>query len=73
MQRRLILNMNEVETRLKLSKRHEIVLFTPHVIFLRIGVAEITLSKDGRMLIKRVQSEAEATRLAQDILQVILE
>jgi hypothetical protein len=73
LQRKLILDMNEVERRLKLSKRHEITLFTPHVIFLRTGSAEITLSRDGRMLIKRVQNEAEAARLAREVLQVILE
>lgn len=73
LKRKLTLDMNRVEERLKLSNRHQITLFTPHIIFLRTGSAEITLSKNGQMLIKRVQNEAEAAQLAREILQVILE
>lgn len=65
--------MGEVEKRLRSSKQHQILLCTPHMIFLRTGTAETTLSRDGRLLIKKVQNEAEATRLAQEILQIILE
>jgi ArsR family metal-binding transcriptional regulator len=71
--RKVSLNMGEVEKRLRSSKLHRIVLCTPHMIFLRSGTAETTLSKDGRLLIKKVQNEAEAKHLAQEILQVILE
>ena len=65
--------MNEVEKRFSSSKLHKIVLSTPHMIFLRTGTAETTLSKDGRLLIKKVKNEAEATRLAQKILKAALE
>lgn len=71
--RKVSLNMGEVEKRLRSSKLHRIVLCTPHMIFLRTRTAETTLSRDGRLLIKKVQNEAEATRLAQEILQIILE
>ncbi len=67
------LNMGEVEERLRSSKLHKIILSTPHIIILRTGTVETTLSRDGRLLIKKVQNEAKAARLAQGILQVILE
>jgi hypothetical protein len=50
----------------------EIVVYTPHVIILRRGKAEATLSKDGRMLIKRVSNESEATQVASVILRTAL-
>jgi len=47
----------------------EIVVHTPHMIILRSGRVEITLSRDGRMLIKRVSNESEATQVARKILR----
>jgi len=70
--RRLSLNMNEVKQTLEESKRHEIIVYTPHIVILRSGKAETTLSRDGRMLIKKVTNEAEATQIAQQLLQIIL-
>ena len=64
--------MNEVEKRLRSSTVHKIILSTPHMIFLRTGITETTLSRDGRLLIRKVHNEAEARRLAQEILQIIL-
>jgi hypothetical protein len=71
--KKVLLNMNEAEKRLRSSKQHQIVLCTPHLMILRTGTTETTLSRDGRLLIKKVQSEEEATRLAQEILQLIRE
>ena len=64
--------MNEVKQTLEESKRHEIIVYTPHIVILRSGKAETTLSRDGRMLIKKVTNEAEATQIAQQLLQIIL-
>jgi len=66
--KKLSLNMGEVKRTLEESKEYKIVVYTPHIIILKSGCAEITLSRDGRMLIKRVSNEAKATKLAQRIL-----
>lgn len=70
--KRLTLNLSKVKLTLERIWPHEIVVDTPHIIIVRSGKAETTLSRDGRMLIKRVLSEAEATRVAQEILDVVL-
>jgi len=70
--RRLTLNMDEVKRTLEESGEHKISVYTPHIVILRSGSAETTLSRDGRMLIKRVSNEAEATQVARQILRMIL-
>lgn len=69
--KRLSLDMNETKRALEESKEHRILVCTPHIIILRSGKAETTLSRDGRMLIKRVSSESEAARVARQILQTV--
>jgi hypothetical protein len=69
---RLSLNMDQTKRAFEKSKKHEIVIYTPHMLILRIGKVETTLSRDGRMLIKKVSSETEATQVASDILRTIL-
>jgi len=68
----LSLNMDKTKRTLEKSERYEIVVYTPHMLILRIGKVETTLSKDGRMLIKKVSSETEATQVASQILRTIL-
>ena len=68
----LSLNMDEVKRRLQESAEHKIIVHTPHIVILKSGNAETTLSRDGRMLIKRVSNEAEATEVAHQILRIIL-
>jgi hypothetical protein len=70
--RKLFLSMDRTKRTLEKSKKHEIVVYTPHMLILRIGKVETTLSRDGRMLIKKVSSETEAAQVASDILRTIL-
>ena len=42
------------------------------MIIMKSGKAEITLSRDGRMLIKRVSNEAAATKVANEVLSATL-
>ncbi len=70
--RKLSLNMDQVKRTLEESREHKIVVHTPHIVILKSGCAETTLSRDGRMLIKRVSNEAEATKVARQILRTIL-
>lgn len=70
--RRLTLNMSEAKRAIEQSKEHKILVYTPHMLILRSQKAETTLSKDGRMLIKRVSSESEAADVARQILQIVV-
>jgi len=71
-QRKLFFNMDKVRQLFEVCHDHEIVVYTPQVIILRSGRAETTFSKDGRMLIKRVSNESEATQVARKILRTAL-
>jgi len=72
-QRKVFFNMDKVRQLFEKSHDSEIVVYTPHMIILRSGRAEATLSRDGRMLIKRVSNESEATQIAHKILQTALQ
>lgn len=71
-QRKVFFNMDKVKQLFETRHDSEIVVFTPHMIILRSNGAEITLSKDGRMLIKKVANETEATQVANKILRTAL-
>jgi len=71
-QRKVFFNMDKVRQLFEACHDFEIVVYTPHMIILRSGRAETTLSKDGRMLIKRVANESEATQIARKILRIAL-
>jgi len=71
-QRKILLNMDKVRQLFEAGHDPEIMVYTPHIIVLRSGKAETTLSKDGRMLIKKVANESEATQVALKILRTAL-
>lgn len=71
-QRKIFFNMDHLE-RLLRSGKNEIIVSTPHILIFRTGDAEVTLSKNGRMLVKRVKSERDAAAVAQRILRVVSE
>jgi len=73
MQQRISFNMDEVKRLFEAISGYEIVVHTPYILVLKSQRGtEITLSKNGRMLIKRVPDQKEARTVAQDILQVAL-
>jgi len=73
MQQRIHFNMDEVKRLFEAISGYEIVVHTPYIIVLKSQKGtEVTLSSNGRMLIKRVSDEKEARTIAQDILQVAL-
>lgn len=63
--------MDLAEQAFKMSGDHEIVVVTPHIIIVRSGRAEITLSRNGRMLVKKVRDQDEAIRVARQMLRTI--
>jgi len=71
-QRKVSLNMEKVRQLFEACRDPKILVYTPHMIILRSGRAETTLSKDGRMLIKKVANESEATQVARRILRTAL-
>jgi len=71
-QRKVLFNMDMVRRLFEACHDSKIVVYTPHMIVLRNGRAEATLSKNGRMLIKRVANESEATQVAHKIWQTAL-
>jgi len=73
MQQRISFNMDGVKRLFEAISGYEIVVHTPYILVLKNKKGtEITLSKNGRMLIKRVPDQKEAIAVAQDILQVAL-
>jgi hypothetical protein len=55
-------------------ENYEIVMWTAHFVIVRsIEGQEITLRRDGRMLIRNVKSEASARQSAAEIMDLILE
>ena len=71
-QRKVQFNMDKLRQLFEACNDPEILVYTPHMIILRSGKAETTLSKDGRMLIKRVSNELEAAQVALKILRTAL-
>lgn len=69
-QRKIFFNLAKVEQLLKSMKENEILVDTPHILIFRSKGAEVTLSRNGRMLIKKVQDEKEATAVASEILRI---
>jgi len=70
--RKVVFNMEDAKRRLEKASDYEITVYTPHLLVLRCSQAEATLSKDGRMLIKRVKDENEARLVACKVWKTIL-
>jgi hypothetical protein len=52
---------------------HEIMMWTPHFVVLRNGAGqEITLRRDGRMIVRKAPSEQAARAAATDIMRILL-
>jgi hypothetical protein len=61
-------------TRLKdrVISGHELMLWTPHFVVLRNAAGhEITLRRDGRMIIRKARSEQIAERAADEVMSVV--
>jgi hypothetical protein len=63
-------NLNELKDRVILG--HELMLWTPHFLVLRNRAGqEITLRKDGRMIIRKAGSELLAKRAAEEVMNAV--
>jgi hypothetical protein len=63
--------MMNLEKMLKSIRENEIIVSTPHILIFRTERAEVTLSRNGRMLIKKVKDEKDAVAVAKRILRVV--
>jgi hypothetical protein len=73
MRQRSSFNMDEVKRLFEAKSSYEITVHTPYILVLKNSKGvEVTLSNNGRMLIKRVSDEKEAKAIAQDVLRVAL-
>jgi len=72
MREKVFFDMDRLRQLFEACHDPEIVVYTPHMIILRSRRAETTFSKDGRMLIRRVSNESEATQIARKILRTAL-
>jgi len=69
--RKVVFNLNDAKQRLEKASECKIRVYTPHLMILRWGTAEVTLSRDGKMLIKWVRDENEARLVACRVWQTI--
>lgn len=69
-QRKFSFNMANLERILRSLNESEIIVNTPHILIFRNKKAEVTLSRDGRMLIKNVKDERDANAVAREVLLV---
>ena len=70
--RRVFFNMNTVRQLLEASQNFEILVYTPYIIIIKSREGrEITFSEDGRMLLKKILNEDEATALAYGVLKIV--
>jgi hypothetical protein len=54
-------------------QRHELMMWTPHFVVLRNKAGqEITLRKDGRMIVRKASSELVAHAAAVDVLNLVM-
>ena len=70
-QHKISFDMVDIERLLTSVKENEIIANTPHIIIFRSKNAEVTLSRTGRMLIKKVRNENEARAVAGAVLRVV--
>jgi len=66
-------NLFRVKQLFEATGNYQILVDTPHILILKNSKeVEATLSKDGRIIIKKVADKAEAEKIAQEIFQTAL-
>ncbi len=54
-------------------REHEVMMWTPHFVVLKnTGGQEITLRKDGRMVVRKASTEQVARDAAMDVISLVL-
>jgi len=74
LQRKIYFMMDRLKQLFEAREEYELVVYTPHITIIKsCKGAEVTFSRDGRILIKKVLDKSEAEAIAEDVLQIALE
>ncbi len=74
LRRKNYFDMYRLKQLFEAAREYELLVYTPHIIIIKsCKEAEITFSKDGRILIKRVLNKSEAEAVAEDVLRIASE
>jgi len=74
LQRKIYFKMDCLKELFEATGQYELVVYTPHITIIKsCRGAEVTFSKDGRILIKKALDKREAEAIAEDVLQIALE
>ena len=73
LQKRVRFSMDRLRQLLEAENSHGILVYTPYIMVLKSSRgAEVTISGNGRMLIRKVADVTEAESVAKDILRIVL-
>ena len=73
LKRQTSFNLLHVKHLFEATGEYQILVDTPHILILKNSKKrEVTFSKDGRIIIKKVADKAEAEKVAQEIFQTAL-
>jgi len=71
LERQTSFNLLHVKQLFEAAGNYQILVDTPHILILKNSKeVEVTFSKDGRIIIKKVADKAEAEKVAQEIFQI---
>jgi len=74
LQQKIHFTMDRLKQLIEATEGYELVVYTPHITIIKsYKGTEVTFSKDGRILIKKVLNKSEAQAIAEDILLIALE
>jgi len=74
LQRKIYFTMDRLKQLFEATDEYELIVYTPHITIIKsCKGAEVTFSKDGRILIKKVLNKSEAETIAENVLQIALE
>lgn len=73
LQRKIYFSMDRLKQFLEASEKYELIVYTPYITIVKeCNGAEVTFSRDGRILVKKVLSKSEAEAIAADVIKIAL-
>lgn len=74
LKRQTSFNLLQAKQLFEATGNYQILADTPHILILKNPKeVEVTFSKDGRLIIKKVADKTEAEKVGQEIFQIVLE
>jgi len=64
-------DLSQVAAIVALGGQYETIVFTPYLIVLRRANVEVTMAQDGRLIIRKAESPAAATSIAEELLNLV--